>query len=190
MAEFKLYTPFQEDFSRIRIGDTIYITGYIYTGRDAAHRRLYELLEEGKPLPVDIRNQAIYYTGPCPARPGYVIGPCGPTTSGRMDKYTPTLLDLGLKVMIGKGFRSPEVMESIRKNGCLYLAAVGGAGALLSKSVKESAIAAFADLGTEAIYRLYVENFPGIVAIDSFGQNLYEEGIKSYKKERRHSSSF
>lgn len=182
MAEYKLHSPFDCNLSNIRIGDKIYISGYIYTGRDAAHKRLYDLAVNGHPLPVDIRNQAMYYVGPCPAKPGSIIGPCGPTTSGRVDKYTPLLLDMGLKIMIGKGFRSDEVVSSMVKNGCIYLAAVGGAATLIAKCVKESSVVAFEDLGTEAIHKLYVEDFPTIVAIDSHGDNLYLEGIKKYKK--------
>lgn len=182
MAEYKLHSPFNQDFSNICIGDTVFISGYIYTGRDAAHKRLYDLTLAGNPLPFDIKDQAIYYVGPCPAKPGEIIGPCGPTTSGRVDKFTPLFLDMGLKVMIGKGFRSPDVIKSIIKNNCLYLAATGGAGALLSKCVKKSEIIAFDDLGTEAIYRLYVEDFPTIAAIDSMGNNLYNEGVSKYKR--------
>lgn len=180
MAEFKLYSPFNIDLSSIHIGDTVYLYGYIYTARDAAHKRLYEKIKEGKPLPIDIKDQAIYYAGPCPAKPGSVIGSCGPTTSGRMDIYTPALLDLGLKIMIGKGARSNEVIDSIIKNKCIYLAAAGGAGALLSRCVKESSIAAFDDLGTEAIYKIYVEKFPTIAVIDTFGNNLYIDGVNKY----------
>lgn len=181
MAEFFIDSPFDKDFSGIKIGDIVYVSGYIYTGRDAAHKRLYDLALSGKMLPFDIKNQAIYYVGPCPAKPGSIIGPCGPTTSGRMDKYTPALLDMGLKVMIGKGDRSQEVIKSMMKNKCLYLAAVGGAAALISKCVKESRVVAFEDLGAEAVYKLYVEKFPTIVAIDIFGNNLYIEGVKKYK---------
>lgn len=181
MAEHYLSSPFDKNMSDINIGDKVYLSGYIYTGRDAAHKRLYDLITEGKPLPFDIKYQGIYYTGPCPAKPGHVIGPCGPTTSGRVDKYTPALLDLGLKIMIGKGFRSRDVIESMIKNKCIYLAAVGGAGTLLSKCVKEVSVIAFPDLGTEAIRRLKVENFPAIAAIDIRGNNLYEEGIKEYR---------
>jgi hydro-lyases, Fe-S type, tartrate/fumarate subfamily, beta region len=181
MAEHHLHSPFDMDFSNVNIGDKVLISGYIYTARDAAHKRLYNLINEGKALPFDIKNQAIYYTGPCPAKPGHPIGPCGPTTSGRVDIYTPSLLNLGLKIMIGKGFRSREVIDSMIKNKCLYLACVGGAGALLSKCVKEVSVVAFPDLGTEAVHRLYVENFPTIAAIDIRGNNLYTEGAKKYR---------
>lgn len=182
MAEYRLNSPFEDDLSKIKIGDTVLLNGYIYTARDAAHKRLYDLAKSKLPLPIDIKNQAIYYVGPCPAKPGSVIGPCGPTTSGRVDKYTPFLLDMGLKIMIGKGFRSHEVIGSMIKNRCLYLAAVGGAASLLSKCVKECTVVAFPDLGTEAIHRLLVEDFPTIAAIDSYGNNLYTEGVKKYKK--------
>ncbi len=182
MAKFILESPFTQDFSKIHIGDTVYISGYIYTSRDAAHKRLYELILNGKPLPVDFKNQCIYYTGPCPKKPESIIGPCGPTTSGRMDKYTPSLLDLGLKVMIGKGYRSDDVIKSIIKNKCLYLSATGGAGALISKCVKKADVIAFPELGAEAIYRLYVERFPTVVSIDSYGKNLYVEGVKKYRE--------
>lgn len=181
MAQHILTSPFNQDFSNIKIGDTVIINGYIYTGRDAAHKRMYNLIMKEEPLPLDLNNQAIYYAGPCPAKEGQIIGPCGPTTSGRVDTYTSVLLDLGLKVMIGKGFRSKDVIESMKKNKCLYLAALGGAGALISKCVKESQVYSFDDLGTEAIHKLYVENFKTIVAIDIYGNNLYEEGIKKFK---------
>ena len=159
--------------SQLKAGDIVYLTGTLITGRDAAHKRLMQLIERGQPLPIELTNQAIYYAGPCPAKPGQVIGSCGPTTSSRMDAYTPALLELGLKVMIGKGQRSEEVVKSMVENGAVYLAAVGGAGALLSKCIKKAEVIAFEDLGTEAIHRLYVENFPTIVAIDAKGNSLY-----------------
>lgn len=159
----------------LNAGDYVYITGTIYTARDAAHQRMYEALQKGETLPIDIENQIIYYLGPSPAREGRVIGSAGPTTSSRMDKYTPTLLDLGLKGMIGKGKRSEEVIASIIKNSSVYFAAVGGAGALLSKCIKKSEVIAYDDLGTEAIRRLEVENLPVIVVIDQKGNNLYEK---------------
>jgi len=149
------------------------LTGYIYTGRDAAHKRLIELVDSNKELPFDIKNQTIYYVGPAPAKPGYAIGPAGPTTSYRMDPYTPKLLDKGLKVMIGKGLRSSEVIESMKKNNAVYLAAIGGAAALISKTIKTKEIICYEDLGAEAIHKLYVEDFPAIVVIDSMGNNLY-----------------
>jgi len=165
---------------QLRAGDIVYLTGTLITGRDAAHKRLIQLIEGRKPLPIDLQNQAIYYVGPCPAKPGQIIGSCGPTTSGRMDSYTPPLLDLGLKVMVGKGQRSEAVIEAIRRNKAAYLAAVGGAGALISKSIKKAEIIAFEDLGTEAIYQLEVENFPAIVAIDTHGNDLYKDGPRQF----------
>ena len=161
-------------------GDYVYITGTIYTARDAAHKRMYEALAEGKELPINIENQIIYYMGPSPAREGRPIGSAGPTTASRMDKYAPQLLNLGLGAMIGKGKRSPEVIDAIVRNGCVYFAAVGGAGALLSKCITSSKVVAYDDLGTEAIRKLTVENFPVIVVIDSEGNNLYETAIKEY----------
>jgi len=167
--------PFRkEELESLKAGDYIYITGTIYTARDAAHKRLYEAMLKGEELPISFENNIIYYLGPSPARPGRVIGSAGPTTSSRMDKYTPLMLDAGLKGMIGKGKRNQEVIDSIVKNGAVYLAAVGGAGAVLSKCIKESEIIAYEDLGTEAIRRLKVENLPVIVVIDQKGHNLYE----------------
>lgn len=162
----------------LRAGDYVYITGTIYTARDAAHKRMFEALEKGGKLPIDLNNNIIYYMGPSPAREGRPIGSAGPTTSSRMDKYTPSLLDLGLKGMIGKGKRSEAVKEAIVRNGAVYFAAVGGAGALLSKRILKSEIIAYDDLGTEAVRKLEVENFPVIVVIDSDGKNLYEEAVK------------
>lgn len=158
----------------LKSGDYVYITGTIYTARDAAHKRMIETIEKGEELPISMENNIIYYLGPSPAREGNIIGSAGPTTSGRMDKYTPTLLDMGLKGMIGKGRRSDEVVKSIEKNGAVYFAAIGGAGALLSKCIKKSEVIAYDDLGTEAIRKLYVEDFPAIVIIDSNGNNLYD----------------
>ncbi|MCM1155636.1 MAG: Fe-S-containing hydro-lyase [Roseburia sp.] len=163
-----------EETKRLKAGDYVYISGTIYTARDAAHKRLYEALEKGEPLPLDVKNNVIYYMGPSPAREGRAIGSAGPTTASRMDKYTPALLDLGLIGMIGKGKRSEAVKEAIIRNGAVYFAAVGGAGALLSKSIRSSEVIAYDDLGTEAIRRLEVENFPVIVVIDSEGTDLYE----------------
>ena len=154
----------------------------IYTGRDAAHKRLCALLDEGKELPLEIRNQVIYYAGPCPAKPGDAIGSCGPTTSYRMDAYAPTLCDLGLIGMIGKGPRSQAVIDAIKRNSGVYFAAIGGAGALIATCVTSAEVIAFEDLGTEAIRKLTVENLPLIVAIDSNGGNLYEEGPRNYQK--------
>ena len=166
----------------LRAGDYVYITGTIYTARDAAHKRMDETLREGKELPVPLKDEIVYYMGPSPAREGRVIGSAGPTTASRMDKYTPKLLDLGLGGMIGKGKRSKEVIDAIIRNQSVYFAAVGGAGALLSKCIQESEVVAYDDLGTEAIRRLTVKNFPVIVVIDCEGNNLYETAIEQYKK--------
>ena len=164
-------------------GDYVYITGTIYTARDAAHKRMYEALAQGKELPFDLNRNVIYYMGPSPAREGRQIGSAGPTTASRMDKYTPSLLDLGLKGMIGKGKRSEDVKQAIVRNGAVYFAAIGGAGALLSKSIISSEVIAYDDLGTEAIRKLQVKDFPVIVVIDSDGNNLYETAIEQYKKD-------
>lgn len=172
-----------EEAKNLKSGDYVYITGTIYTARDAAHKRMYEALEKGESLPIDMENNIIYYMGPSPAREGRPIGSAGPTTASRMDKYAPKLLDLGLKGMIGKGKRSKQVIDAIIRNGCVYFAAVGGAGAILSKCIKTSEVVAYDDLGTEAIRKLYVEDFPSIVVIDSQGNNLYETAIKEYRNE-------
>ena len=171
-----------EDVKALNSGDYVYLTGTIYTARDAAHKRMHEALEQGEQLPLDIENNIIYYLGPSPAREGRVIGSAGPTTSSRMDKYTPELLDLGLLGMIGKGKRNQEVQDAIVRNGAVYFAAVGGAGALLSKCIVKSTVIAYDDLGTEAIRRLEVENLPVIVVIDSKGNNLYDTAIQKYKE--------
>ena len=170
----------EKDIEELRAGDYLYLTGKLYTARDAAHKRIYESLEKGESIPINIEGSTIYYLGPSPAREGKVIGSAGPTTSSRMDKYTPKLLDLGLKGMIGKGKRSKEVVDAVVKNKGVYLAAIGGAGALLSKCIKEAEIIAYDDLGTEAIRELYVEKLPVIVVIDSMGNNLYEDAVKKY----------
>lgn len=167
----------EQEVKQLRAGDYVYITGIIYTARDAAHKRMFETLNNKEELPFDVTNNIIYYMGPSPARDGRVIGSAGPTTSSRMDKYTPSLLDLGLKGMIGKGKRSELVKNSIMKNGAVYFAAVGGAGALLSKKILESNVIAYDDLGTEAIRKLKVKEFPVIVVIDSLGNNLYENVV-------------
>ncbi len=172
----------REQIAKLHAGDSVLLTGTIYTGRDAAHKRLCALVEQGKELPFDIRNQVIYYAGPCPAKPGDAIGSCGPTTSYRMDAYAPMLCDLGLIGMIGKGQRSEPVCDAIRRNGGVYFAATGGAGALIATSVKSAKVIAFEDLGTEAIRELKVEKLPLIVAIDCHGGNLYEEGPAKYRR--------
>lgn len=171
-----------EDAKGLRAGDYVYITGTIYTARDAAHKRMFEALAAGKTLPIDMKNNIIYYMGPSPAREGRPIGSAGPTTASRMDKYAPSLLDLGLKGMIGKGKRTQQVKDAIVRNGAVYFAAVGGAGALLSQRIKKSEVIAYEDLGTEAIRKLEVEDFPVIVVIDSKGNNLYETAIKEYSR--------
>lgn len=177
-------TPITEEKTKdLRSGDYVYITGTIYVARDAAHKRMIEALDRGEQLPIDIKDATIYYMGPSPAREGRPIGSAGPTTASRMDKYAPRLLDLGLKGMIGKGKRSDAVKEAIVRNGAVYFAAVGGAGALLSKSILSSEVVAYDDLGTEAIRRLEVKDFPVIVVIDSLGNNLYETAIEEYKQE-------
>lgn len=173
----------KEEAKSLRAGDYVYITGTIYTARDAAHKRMSESLGKGESLPIDMENNIIYYMGPSPAREGRPIGSAGPTTASRMDKYAPKLLDLGLKGMIGKGKRSQDVIDAVVRNGCVYFAAVGGAGAILSKCIKTSEVVAYDDLGTEAIRKLYVEDFPCIVVIDSEGNNLYETAIKEYCNE-------
>ncbi|HPV85230.1 MAG TPA: Fe-S-containing hydro-lyase [Sedimentibacter sp.] len=170
-----------ELINNLMAGDRVFLNGIIYTGRDAAHKRLAELIEKGEELPMDIKNQTIYYVGPCPAKPGQVIGSAGPTTSGRMDSYAPLLMEHGLKGMIGKGIRNQQVVDSIIKYNAVYFAAIGGAGALLSEAIKEAEVIAFPDLGAEAIYKLRVENFPVIVIIDNKGNDLYKLGKEKYK---------
>ncbi len=172
----ELQTPLtKEKIESLKSGDYVYITGTIYTARDAAHKRMSEALAAGEELPIDVKDQIIYYMGPTPAKEGQVIGSAGPTTASRMDKYAPKLLDLGLSGMIGKGKRSQDVIDAIVLNGAVYFAAVGGAGALLSKCIKKSEVVAYDDLGTEAIRKLEVEKFPAIVVIDRMGNNLYDE---------------
>lgn len=179
----KITTPLNENIiSSLHSGDYVYITGTIYTARDAAHKRMYEALEKGNELPFDIKDNIIYYMGPSPAREGRPIGSAGPTTATRMDKYAPSLLDLGLKGMIGKGKRRQNVKDSMIKNKAVYFAAVGGAGAILSKCIKSSEVIAYDDLGTEAVRKLYVEDFPVIVVIDSEGNDLYETAAEEYRK--------
>ncbi len=182
--EKKITAPIDDKTAReLKSGDYVYISGTIYTARDAAHKRMYEALEKGEKLPFDVKDNVIYYMGPSPAREGRPIGSAGPTTATRMDKYAPALLDLGLKGMIGKGKRRQNVKDSMIKNGAVYFAAVGGAGAILSKCIRESEVIAYDDLGTEAIRKLYVEDFPAIVVIDSEGNDLYETSVLEYKKE-------
>lgn len=173
----------KETVKDLHAGDYVYITGTIYTARDAAHKRMYEAMQQGQQSPIDLKDQIIYYLGPTPAREGQVIGSAGPTTSSRMDKYAPLLMKHGLSGMIGKGKRSPAVINAMQKNTCVYFAAVGGAGALLSKCIKKAEVVAYEDLGTEAIRKLEVENLPAIVVIDHAGNNLYETAVEDYKKE-------
>ena len=181
MPQIKITTPLSDGaVEKLRIGQKVLLNGLLYTGRDAAHKKLTELLDQGKPLPIDVRGQVIYYVGPSPAKPGQVIGSAGPTTSGRMDAYAPRLIALGLKGMIGKGKRSPEVIRAIRQHKSVYFAAVGGAAALIARCIKKSRVIAYPELGPEAIHELYVENFPVIVVNDTLGGDLYEEGIKIY----------
>jgi fumarate hydratase subunit beta len=172
-----------EDAESLKAGDRVRITGVIYTGRDAAHARLLPLIEKGERLPIDIRGQIIYYTGPSPARPGEVVGSIGPTTASRMDKFTPALLKLGLKGTIGKGYRSQAVKDALRQYKGVYFGSIGGAGAVLSRFIKKLDVVAYEDLGTEAIRRLEVEGFPAIVLYDCHGGDLYQDGQKAYARE-------
>lgn len=179
--EKRITTPFTlEKAAELKAGDSVLITGVIYTARDAAHKRLIELLERGEELPVDIKDSIIYYVGPTPEKPGQPIGSAGPTTSYRMDSYAPKLLELGLRGMIGKGSRSASVIDAMKKNGAVYFAAIGGAAALISKSIKKSQVVAYEDLGAEAIRRLEVVDLPAVVVVDARGNSLYEIGQKEY----------
>lgn len=179
----KIRTPLTDEAVRgLQAGDSVLISGTVFTARDAAHKRLFELLEQGKPLPVDLSGQIVYYVGPAPARPGHACGSAGPTSSYRMDAYTPALLDIGLKGMIGKGVRSPAVIDSMKKNNCVYFAAIGGAAALIAKSIRAVEPIAYEDLGTEALQKMTVEDFPAVVVIDAQGNNLYETGAAAYRK--------
>lgn len=187
MAEpIRISPPLTDDvIAKLKAGDRVLITGVIYTGRDMAHKYMVEGHQKGEKLPFDLAGQVLYYTGPTPAPPGRPIGSAGPTTSYRMDKYAPYLLDLGLKAMIGKGPRGTEIKESIRKNKALYLAAIGGAGALISRSIRKAEVIAYPELGTEAVQRLEVEDFPAIVVNDIHGGDLYEQGVKEYREEKK-----
>jgi len=184
MSDVKILRPplSDEDVLSLRAGDRVLIRGVLYTGRDAAHKRLFDLLKEGRELPVDLRGQIIYYVGPTPAKPGKVIGSAGPTTSGRMDAYAPALIAHGLKGMIGKGFRQPAVKEAMREHKAVYLAATGGAAALIAKRIIRAEVVAYEDLGPEAIHRLEVEDFPAIVVNDCYGGDLYIQGIAAYAR--------
>jgi fumarate hydratase subunit beta len=179
-----LNTPLTYDqIKDLKAGDQVSITGVIYSARDAAHKNMVDALKENKPLPIDVEGQIIYYAGPTPAKPGKVIGSCGPTTSGRMDAFSPEMMEQGLKGMIGKGPRSKEVIESMKKNGAVYFAAIGGAAALIADTIKKVDIVAYEELGPEAIRRMEVKDYPCIVAVDSEGNDLYEIGVKKYKVE-------
>lgn len=181
--ERHINVPFDADIVKeLKAGDYVYLTGTIYTARDAAHKRMYEALQNGETLPFDIEGNVIYYMGPSPAREGRPIGSAGPTTASRMDKYTPALLELGMRGMIGKGRRTEAVRESMMKNQAVYFAAVGGAGALLSKSILQAEVIAYEDLGTEAIRKLEIKGFPVIVVMDCEGNNLYDMAIEQYKE--------
>ena len=186
MENVKIQTPLtREKVKNLRAGDSCLISGVIYTARDAAHKRLCELVAAEKELPLDIQNSIIYFVGPTPAKPGQAIGSAGPTTSYRMDAYSPTLISLGLTGMIGKGKRGPEVIEAMKKYGAVYFGAIGGCGALLSKCIKKAEVIAYDDLGAEAIRRLEVEDFPAIVIIDSAGNNLYQSGREDYLAQQK-----
>ena len=173
-----------ETIEKLTVGTRVLISGVIYTARDAAHQRIVQALDKGERLPFDLAGQTLYYMGPSPAKPGQVIGSAGPTTSSRMDAYTPRLLDAGLRAMTGKGSRSPEVRDAIKKHKAVYFVTIGGAGALLAKSIKKAEIIAYQDLGAEAILRLTVENFPAIVANDIYGEDLFQQGKAKYQKTR------
>jgi len=180
----RITTPLSEAKAReLKAGDIVLISGVIYAARDAAHKKMVEALERGEKLPVDFTGQVVYYVGPSPARPGQSIGSAGPTTSGRMDGYTPKMLEQGLRGMIGKGYRTPAVVEAMKKHGVVYFAATGGAGALIAKAIKKYEVLAYGELGPEALAAMTVEDFPVIVVIDSEGNNFYEAGQKQYRQE-------
>lgn len=184
MAEYRITLPLDDaDVEKLRAGDSVLLTGEMLTGRDAAHKRLIALLDEGRELPVEIRGQTIYYVGPAPASPGHAVGSAGPTTSYRMDAYTPRLIEMGLKGMIGKGMRNEQVRRAMQQYGAVYFGAVGGAAALIAKSIRESRVLAYPDLGTEAIHLFRVEDFPVIVLMDAHGGNLYEQGPREFGEE-------
>lgn len=186
MDNIAISTPLSREQARsLKVGDTVLVSGIIYTARDAAHARLVELLDKGEKLPIDVEGAIIYYVGPTPAKPGQVIGSAGPTTSYRMDAYAPRLLDLGLRGMIGKGKRSQEVIDSMKKNGAVYLGAIGGAAALIAKRITTAEVICYEDLGSEAIRKLTVKDFPATVIIDSEGRNLYEIGVRNYLDSRK-----
>ncbi len=178
----RINAPLSEaDARKLKAGDRVLISGPVYTARDAAHKRIVEAMGKGEKPPFDLDGQIIYYVGPCPAKPGQALGSCGPTTSGRMDPYAPTLIAKGLRGMIGKGSRQPAVVEAMKQHGAVYFAAIGGAGALAAKTVKKADVVAFEDLGTEAVRRLEVVDFPAVVCIDAEGNDLYEAGKAAYR---------
>ena len=184
MAQIRLQLPLtREALAPLRAGDEVLISGALYTARDAAHKRLVHCLQDGQPLPFDVRGQLIDYVGPAPASPGHAVGAAGPTTSYRMDAYTPALLDAGLLGMMGKGKRGPEVVEAMKKRGAVYFGAVGGAAALISRRIERAEVVAYDDLGAEAIHRFWVRDFPALVLIDSLGNNLYELGPEKYREQ-------
>lgn len=184
MKAFRLTTPLtQEALRQLKAGDTVLISGTVYTGRDAAHKRMVDALDRGEELPFPVKDAVIYYVGPCPAKPGQVIGSAGPTTSYRMDSYAPRLIEKGLTGMIGKGSRNAEVIDAMKKHGAVYMVAIGGAGALIARTIKAAKVIAYDDLGTEAVRELVVENFPVIVCVDVEGNNLYEQGKSRYRQE-------
>lgn len=179
----KVHLPFDDiSLKELKAGDRVQLSGTVYTARDAAHQRMFEAIENGEELPFDLAGQVIYYVGPTPAKPGYVIGSAGPTTSSRMDKYTPKLLELGLKGMIGKGYRSEAVKQGIVRHQAVYFAAVGGSAALISKAIKEVEVIAYGDLGTEAIRKMTIENFPAIVIHDIYGGDQYSDGVSAFRE--------
>ncbi len=183
MAEYRLTTPLsEEDVRRLRAGDTVYLSGVVYTARDAAHKRLVEMLERGEELPFPLEGSVMYYVGPAPAPPGKPIGSAGPTTSYRMDAYSPVLIAHGQRGMIGKGARGPEVVEAMKKYGAVYFAATGGAAALIAKAIKQAEVIAFPELLSEAVRKLVVEDFPVIVAQDSHGGDIFKEGVEKYRR--------
>ena len=188
MAARKITLPLTEELAKtLHAGDSVLVTGTIYTSRDAGHKRMCEALEKGEEIPFDPKDATIYYVGPTPAKPGAVIGSAGPTTSGRMDAYAPTMMSVGARGMIGKGARLPEVIDAMKKYSGVYFGAIGGAGALLAKCIKKAELIAFEDLGAEALRKLYVEDMPLVVIIDSEGNNLYESGRAAYLEEHKES---
>lgn len=182
MSAEKITAPFDvETVQSLKAGDRVLISGTVYAARDAAHKRMIEALEQGKELPINIEGEVIYYVGPTPARPGEVIGSAGPTTSGRMDKYTPALLELGLKGMIGKGYRSQDVIDSIKNNKAIYFGAIGGSGALIARTIKKVEVIAYDDLGTEAIRKIVIKDFPAVVINDCYGNDWYKQGMEKFR---------